>query len=204
MVEIEDSLVDVSHSSSTVLQELTSEVEGRSRRPSSSSSAIPISTSAAVTQGICNSLPAIFQQSMIFSTPSGSPYGPSIFIPVSEPSSVQEDRYKALLMVLQHYQCYDDSAGMELRERIISELDTLVKQWTRSEGLHKNMPWTQVEQVGGKVVSYGSYKLGVVDKESDLDLLCVVPKHVTREDFFNNLFDLLRKKVSHMLSFSQL
>ena len=53
----------------------------------------------------------------------------------------------------------------------------------------------QVEQVGGKVGSFGSYKLGVVDKESDLDLLCVVPKHVTREDFFNNLYELLRKKV---------
>jgi len=193
MVELEDSLVDVSQSSSTVLQELTSEAEGKVRRSSTSSSAIPISSSQ-VTQGICNSLPAIFQQSMIFSTPSGSPYGPSIFIPVSEPSSVQEDRYKALLMVLQHYQCYDDNAGMELRERIITELDTLVKQWTRSEGLNKNMPWTQVEQVGGKVVSFGSYKLGVVDKESDLDLLCVVPKHVTRADFFNNLYDLLRKK----------
>ena len=38
-------------------------------------------------------------------------------------------------------------------------------------------------------------ELGVVDKESDLDLLCVVPKHVTRADFFNTLFDLLRKKV---------
>ena len=50
-------------------------------------------------------------------------------------------------------------------------------------------------QVGGKVVSYGSYKLSVVDKESDLDLLCVVPKHVSREDFFTNLYDQLFKKV---------
>ena len=198
MVEIEDSFVDVSHRSSTVLQELTSEAEGKIRRQSSSSSAISIISSAAgVNQGICNSLPALFQQSMIFSTPSGSSYGSSIFIPVSEPPSVQEDQHKALLMLLQHYRCYDDNAGMELRERIIAELDTLVKQWTRSEGLHKNMPWTQVEQVGGKVVSYGSYKLGVVDKETDLDLLCVVPQHVTREDFFNNLYELLRKKVSN-------
>ena len=59
------------------------------------------------------------------------------------------------------------------------------------------MNWNQVEpvqQVGSKVVSYGSYKLLVVDKESDLDLLCVVPKHVTREDFFKNLYELLMKK----------
>ena len=149
-------------------------------------------------QGIYNSLPALFQQSMIFSTTPGpgSPYvisSPSIFIPLSDtsPSQVQE-----LRVVLSNYQCYDDTAGMERRERVISELDTLVKQWIRSAALQRNMAWPQVEQVGGKVVSYGSYKLGVVDKESDLDLLCVVPKHVTREDFFSQLYDHLNKKVT--------
>ena len=97
-------------------------------------------------------------------------------------------------MILQQHECYDVEAGMNLRRKIICELDTLVKQWIRSEGLRQSMNWNQVEQVGGKVVSYGSYKLLVVDKESDLDLLCVVPKHVTREDFFKNFYDLLIKK----------
>ena len=58
------------------------------------------------------------------------------------------------------------------------------------------MTWSHVEQLGGKVVSYGSYKLSVVDKESDLDLLVVVPKQVSREDFFRSLFDQLAKKVT--------
>ena len=31
---------------------------------------------------------------------------------------------------------------------------------------------------------------------SDLDLLVVVPKHVSREDFFTNLYDQLLKKAS--------
>ena len=197
-IYLEDS-VDASHNSSTVLQELVSDELGgrsRSRRPSasSSSSAIPISSSAPVTQGVCSSLPPMAMYQHILSTPSGSPFTPSIYIPLEPP---QEDRNKSpLLLVLQHFRCYEDQAGMERRERIISELDTLVKQWTRSEGLRKNIPWTQVEQVGGKVVSYGSYKLGVVDRESDLDLLCVVPKHVSRDDFHIRLFQLLVKKVS--------
>ena len=197
-IYLEDS-VDASHSSSTVLQELASEEPGgRSRRPSasSSSSAIPISSSAPVVQGLCSSLPPYHQH--IFSTLGpGSPLTPAIYIPL-EPQP-QEDRKKSpLLLVLQHFRCYEDLAGMERRERIISELDTLVKQWIRSEGLRKKIPWTQVEQVGGKVVSYGSYKLGVVDKESDLDLLCVVPKHVSREAFHTSLYSLLAsKKVSN-------
>merc|ERR1712142_923039 len=40
----------------------------------------------------------------------------------------------------------------------------------------------------------GSFKLSVVDKESDMDLLCVVPKHVTRESFFTTLYEHLSKK----------
>ena len=85
----------------------------------------------------------------------------------------------------------EDDAGKELRTLIVEELDKLVKQWVRSEGLRQSMHWNQVEKVGGKVVCYGSFKLEVVDKESDLDLLCVVPKHVTREAFFKTLYQQL-------------
>ena len=194
---VEDSLVDLSRSSSVILQEL-SEVEVLKSAHSQ-----PISTtSASVGPTQCNSLPAFLAQSMILqaATPvsGSSATTPLVYIPVSEPSALQEDRDRALQMVLQQHQCYDDEAGMNLRRKIITELDTLVKQWIRSEGLGKHMAWSHVEQVGGKVVSYGSYKLSVVDKESDLDLLCVVPKHVSREDFFTNLYDQLFKKVNSL------
>ena len=41
-----------------------------------------------------------------------------------------------------------------LRSKVVTELDTFVKQWIRSEGLRKRITWSQLEQVGGKVVSY--------------------------------------------------
>merc|ERR1719508_731742 len=133
-------------------------------------------------------LPALLQQSLILSTT------PMVYIPVMEQPSVPADRDRDLQLILMQHQCYEYDPGMDLRKKIICELDILIKQWIRSEGLRQSMNWSQVEQVGGKVVSYGSYKLQVVEKESDLDLLCVVPKHVTREDFFENLYELLAKK----------
>ena len=117
---------------------------------------------------------------------------------VAEQCALQEDRDHALHLCLQQFQCYDDEAGMVLRSKVVIELDTLVKQWIRSEGLRKRIPWSQLELVGGKVVSFGSFKLSVVDKESDLDLLCVMPKLVTRENFFSSLYDLLSKKVRQL------
>jgi len=133
-------------------------------------------------------LSALFQQSLMLSTT------PMVYIPVVGQPSVHADKDRDLQLILMQHQCYEYDPGMDLRKMIVCELDTLVKQWIRSEGLRQSMKWNKVEQVGGKVVSYGSYKLQVVDKESDLDLLCAVPKHVAREDFFKNLYEQLAKK----------
>jgi len=131
------------------------------------------------------------RQSLMLSTTATS----TIFIPVKEKPHIQEDRDSDIQLTLStQHECYEDDAGKELRTRIVEELDKLVKQWVRSEGLRQSMHWNQVEKVGGKVVCYGSFKLEVVDKESDLDLLCIVPKHVTREAFFKTLYQQLEKK----------
>ncbi len=60
--------------------------------------------------------------------------------------------------------------------------------------MFQNMPETLVEQVGGKVYTFGSYRLGVHSKGGDIDTLCVAPRHVHRSDFFTTFVELLKQQ----------
>ncbi len=42
-------------------------------------------------------------------------------------------------------------------------------------------------QVGGELFVSGSYRLGIQQKGGDIDIACVAPERVTRDDFFATL-----------------
>ena len=100
-----------------------------------------------------------------------------------------------LNLCVQQLQCYEDEAGLALREEVISELDSLLKVWCREEA---------GTQVAGRLLTFGSYKLSVIDKRSDLDLLCVVPRQVSRSSFFQSFYQRLQFKVRIVGKFSNL
>lgn len=75
---------------------------------------------------------------------------------------------------------------------ILSKLNTLVKEWIKEVSISRNMPESVAEQVGGKIYTFGSYRLGVHHKGADIDALCVAPRHIDRSDYFTSFFEKLK------------
>ncbi|NWX99944.1 PAPOG polymerase, partial [Nothoprocta ornata] len=75
---------------------------------------------------------------------------------------------------------------------VLGKLNNLVKEWILELGESKNLPPSVVGNVGGKIFTFGSYRLGVHTKGADIDALCVAPRHVERSDFFQSFFEKLK------------
>lgn len=67
-----------------------------------------------------------------------------------------------------------------------------MKQFVERISLQRGYSAVAAKAAGGKIFTFGSYRLGVHGPGSDIDTLCVVPKHVSRDDFFETFEPMLR------------
>ena len=79
-----------------------------------------------------------------------------------------------------------------IREIVLGRLAGLVKSFVKTVSLARGLSEAAAEAAGGKLFTFGSYRLGVHTAGSDIDTLCVVPKQVTREDLFDVFESMLR------------
>lgn len=78
------------------------------------------------------------------------------------------------------------------REIVLGRVAALVKKFVRQVSIARGLSEQAANIAGGKIFTFGSYRLGVHGPGADIDTLCVVPKHVSREDFFEVLEPMLK------------
>ncbi|XP_076262746.1 poly(A) polymerase hiiragi [Rhynchophorus ferrugineus] len=113
-------------------------------------------------------------------------------ISAAPPKEIDLIRTKELEDALVPFDVFESKDELDHRMYILGKLYTLVKQWIKDLSIKNNMPESVAESVGGKVYTFGSYRLGVHNKGADIDALCVAPKHISRLDFFHSFYDLLK------------
>ncbi|CDO73813.1 hypothetical protein BN946_scf185015.g142 [Trametes cinnabarina] len=114
-------------------------------------------------------------------------------ISVSESTPREKEVTVTLMEELRRQGTFESEDEAKLREVVLGRLAALVKKFVRKVSLARGLSEAAANAAGGKIFTFGSYRLGVHGPGSDIDTLCVVPKHVSREDFFEVFEDMLKE-----------
>ncbi|XP_035779262.1 poly(A) polymerase beta-like [Anopheles albimanus] len=115
-------------------------------------------------------------------------------ISTAEPKPEDIQKTLELEKSLEPYNVFEAESELNHRMEILAKLNTLVKQWVRDVSISRHMPEATAEKLGGKIYTFGSYRLGVHHKGADIDALCVAPRNIDRSDYFGSFFELLKQQ----------
>ncbi|KAI8351223.1 Poly(A) polymerase central domain-containing protein [Choanephora cucurbitarum] len=99
-----------------------------------------------------------------------------------------------LVKTLHNYGLFESEKEANNRTIVLDKLNELVKEFVYRVGKLKGLSETDAKNAGGKILVYGSYRLGVYNAGADIDTLCVFPKHVEREHFFTIMYNMLNER----------
>lgn len=87
-----------------------------------------------------------------------------------------------------------------IRLLVLGKLNELVKKWIYDISVEKGKSEAEAKVTGGKICTFGSYRLGVHGKGADIDTLVIAPRHIDRSDFFQSFKERLesREEVKHL------
>ncbi|ULT89618.1 hypothetical protein L3Y34_008205 [Caenorhabditis briggsae] len=117
---------------------------------------------------------------------------------VSQPISTLRPDQKDIVMTdqliatLKKFNSYEPKEETEKRMEVLRSLNRLVKEWVKKVTAIK-IPSGEGANAGGKLFTFGSYRLGVHSSGADIDTLAVVPRHIDRTDFFTSFKEMLRQ-----------
>lgn len=122
---------------------------------------------------------------------------PGITSPISleGPKSSDQELSQKLELALRPFGVFETEEELAHRMEVLSKINNLVREWIKDVSRQKNnIPENRIATFGGKVFTFGSYRLGVHTKGADIDTLCIAPRHIERSDFFTSFGELLKQQ----------
>ncbi|ORX58722.1 Poly(A) polymerase [Hesseltinella vesiculosa] len=120
-------------------------------------------------------------------------WGVSEPISLAYPTPLEVKQTEQLVKTLHDCGLFESDCDAKKRVNVLSKLEKLTKDFVYRVGRKKGLSETVARQAGGRIYTFGSYKLGVHNSGADIDTLCVFPRHVERDDFFTLMRDMLQE-----------
>eukprot|EP01133_Synstelium_polycarpum_P006530 gene6530-7562_t len=119
-------------------------------------------------------------------------YGVTEPITLAMPDPIDLKRSAELETTLKNFNLFESPEESRKREEVLGKIDQIVKKWVVEVSLKTGFTDQMANEVVAKIFTFGSYRLGVHGPGSDIDTLCIAPKHIMRSDFFDYLGETLR------------
>lgn len=121
-------------------------------------------------------------------------FGISPVISSKGPTPEEVAETEQLDVVLHARGLYDSDEAGEAREHAIGSLNEILQEWMREESVSLGMiDATSTESIG-KILTFGSFRLGVHGPAADMDTLVVGPHFITRQAFFEKFTKRLEER----------
>ncbi|NXY49402.1 PAPOG polymerase, partial [Ceuthmochares aereus] len=121
-------------------------------------------------------------------------YGLTSPISLAPPKDIDYTHTEKLVEAMKPFGVFEEKEELNHRISVLGKLNNLVREWISEVGESKKVPPSIIENAGGKIYTFGSYRLGVHTKGADIDAVCVAPRHVERSDFFQSFFEKLKQQ----------
>ncbi|GAA5812195.1 hypothetical protein MFLAVUS_005645 [Mucor flavus] len=118
-------------------------------------------------------------------------WGVTAPISIDSPTNHEIKLTEDLVKTLHEYGLFESEQEAQNRITVLNKLTVLTKSFVYRVGILQGLSEQDAIKAGGKIFTFGSYKLGVHGTGADIDTLCVFPKHVEREHFFTIMYDML-------------
>lgn len=121
-------------------------------------------------------------------------YGVTPPISTANPTPRENNLNDLLITELKNRGSFESEQATKKRVEVLSLFQKMVQEFVYKVSKNKNMSDGMARDAGGKIFTFGSYRLGVYGPGSDIDTLVVVPKHVSRDDFFTVFEEIIRER----------
>lgn len=102
-----------------------------------------------------------------------------------------EEESKKIEDILRYkYDQFESAEDEQQRKEVLLKLNHIIIDWIKDVGRQEGKSEDIINNSGGKIFIFGSFKLGVHSPGTDIDCLCLAPRHIDRQKHF---FGILAK-----------
>lgn len=111
----------------------------------------------------------------------------------NEPSRQDFKDTRNLIDILKSHDVFDLPQNQQKQTEILADLEMIGLQWIYTEAINQGMTPSKASYIGGKLLTFGSYSLGVHQPGSDIDVILVAPNCIDIQMFFQRFLRILRQ-----------